>query len=246
MTRALAADPVTGATVQDGRLKAIYRRLLHRYGPQYWWPAAHPFEMMVGAILTQATAWVNVERAMERLAQAGFLSPQAIAEAPLAQLEELVRPSGYFRMKARKLKRLAVHMMENYRGEVAKLLARPCGPLRQELLSIYGIGPETADCILLYAAQYPVFVIDAYTLRAGSRLGLFPAGTRYDEAQTFFHQRLPHDPILFGEYHALWVELGKELCRPKPACHRCPLLEHCPFGQARQSSQELAGAGRGG
>lgn len=226
----------TSAPKDDGRLKTIYRLLLRRYGRQWWWPAADPFEMMVGAILTQATAWSNVERAIQRLAQADCLSPQAIARLPLPELEELIRSSGYFRVKARKLKSLAAHIMDHYQGTVERLLGRPCQELRQELLSIYGVGPETADCILLYAAHYPVFVIDAYTVRAGSRLGLFPADSTYLDAQAYFHQRLPPDPVLFGEFHALWVELGKELCRPKPLCRRCPLLIHCPFGQAQAAA----------
>ncbi|MCD5408187.1 endonuclease III domain-containing protein [Candidatus Bipolaricaulota bacterium] len=210
-----------------GLLLEIYRRLLRAYGPQGWWPADTPFEVMVGALLTQATAWRNVERAIARLKEAGALSPKGIAALSQRRLEELIRPSGFFRQKARRLKAL-VELVLN-QGGVEGLLSLPPEELRETLLSVPGIGPETADSILLYAAGHPVFVVDAYTIRILTRLGLLggePA--RYEEVQELFEKNLPPDPQLYAEYHALLVRHAKDHCRARPRCGGCPLGELCP------------------
>jgi len=210
-----------------GLLLEVYRRLLRAYGPQGWWPAETPFEVMVGAVLTQATAWRNVERAIARLKAADSLSPEAISRLPQVRLEELVRPAGFFRQKARRLKALVDLALSQ--GGVESLLALPPGELRERLLSVPGIGPETADSILLYAAGYPVFVVDAYTKRILHRLGLLAEeAVPYGEVQRTFQENLPSDPELYGEYHALLVRHAKEHCRTRPRCDGCPLSDLCP------------------
>jgi len=206
----------------------LYHRLHAAYGPQGWWPAETPFEVMVGAVLTQATAWRNVERAIERLKAAGALSPEGMARLSEEELEELIRPAGFFRQKARRLRAL-LRLIEQH-GGVEGLLALPTERLRAELLSVPGIGPETADSILLYAAGHPVFVVDAYTKRILHRLGLLhDEKASYEEVQELFERALPRDPELFGEYHALLVRHAKEHCRAKPRCAGCPLVDLCKF-----------------
>ena len=210
-----------------GLLLEVYRRLLRAYGPQGWWPAETPFEVMVGAVLTQATAWRNVERAIARLKAAGVLSHQGIAALPPKELEELVRPSGFFRQKARRLRALVKLVLDH--GDVEALLSLPPEELREKLLSVPGIGPETADSILLYAAGHPAFVVDAYTKRILHRLGLLPEeAAPYAEVQRMFQENLPQDPQLYGEYHALLVRHAKEHCRTRPRCDGCPLADRCP------------------
>ena len=210
-----------------GLLLEVYRRLLRAYGPQGWWPAETPFEVMVGAVLTQATAWRNVERAIARLKAAGVLSHQGIAALPPKELEELVRPSGFFRQKARRLRALVKLVLDH--GDVEALLSLPPEELREKLLSVPGIGPETADSILLYAAGHPAFVVDAYTKRILHRLGLLPEeAAPYAEVQRMFQENLPQDPQLYGEYHALLVRHAKEHCRTRPRCDGCPLSDLCP------------------
>ncbi len=210
-----------------GLLLEVYRRLLRAYGPQGWWPAETPFEVMVGAVLTQATAWRNVERAIARLKAAGVLSHQGIAALPPKELEELVRPSGFFRQKARRLRALVKLVLDH--GDVEALLSLPPEELREKLLSVPGIGPETADSILLYAAGHPAFVVDAYTKRILHRLGLLPEeAAPYAEVQRMFQENLPQDPQLYGEYHALLVRHAKEHCRVRPRCDGCPLADLYP------------------
>jgi len=207
-------------------LVEIYQRLLSAYGPQGWWPGESRFEVMVGAILTQATAWRNVERAIERLKAAGALSPEKLASLSEEELAELVRPAGFFRQKTRRLRALLRLIRQH--GDVEGLLSLPAGELRRKLLALPGIGPETADSILLYAAGYPVFVVDAYTKRILHRLGLLPdekAG--YEEVQELFEKELPRDPKLYGEYHALLVRHAKDHCRTRPRCPGCPLAPVC-------------------
>ncbi len=216
------------------RLLDLYERLYALYGPQHWWPAEEPFEVIVGAILTQSAAWSNVERAISRLKAAGCLTPLALYEVPEERLAELVRPSGYFRAKTAKLKAFAAHLAGRHGGDLERLFAPETAALRQELLALYGIGPETADSILLYAAGRPVFVVDAYTARLLERLGLARAGERYDELQRLFREHLPADPVLFNEYHALIVRHGKEACRKRPLCDGCGLRRACPAGLARE------------
>ena len=176
-------------------LREIYRRLYAAYGPQGWWPGGGPFDVVVGAILTQAAAWTNVERAIAAMKQADCWSIQAIHAMPAADLALIIRPSGYFNAKARKLKAFARHVVDEYAGDLQSFLSRDLGPLREELLSIHGIGPETADDILVYAAEKPSFVIDAYTRRIVQRLGLLPldAKSSYQAYQDLFHANLDED-----------------------------------------------------
>lgn len=219
-------------------LHAVYTRLYDHYGPQHWWPAETPFEVIVGAILTQNTAWRNVERALVRLKERGLLSPAAMSAADLDVLEDTIRLAGYFRAKARTLRGVLALLHERYGGDLNRMLAEPGATLRVQLLRVRGIGPETADSILLYAAGRPVFVIDAYTRRMLSRTGLAPAERlSYQELQDLFHRQLPPNPDLFGEYHALIVALGKDCChKQKPRCGACPLRELCAWGQGKGPS----------
>ncbi|MDP2729225.1 MAG: endonuclease [Dehalococcoidales bacterium] len=210
-------------------LQKIYRRLLNTYGPQHWWPAEEPFEVMVGAILTQSVAWRNVEKAIANLKNAGVLSPQALRQLSLSELAGLIRPCIYYNVKAGKLKSLANWLSEDYQDNLDKLFATDTERLRGELLSVRGIGEETADSIILYAANKPVFVIDAYTRRIITHLGLMPDGNSYAACQSFFMANLPADAALFNEYHALLVCLGKNVCRKQPLCQRCCLKDICRF-----------------
>jgi endonuclease-3 related protein len=205
------------------RLADIYRRLFERYGPQHWWPAREPFEMMVGAVLTQSTAWTNVEKAIANLRDAGKLSAESLRNLPDGALAALIRPCGYYNIKARRLKALAQWLGEGYGDDLPGLFSRDTGRLRQELLGVYGIGEETADSILLYAGGRPVFVIDAYTRRIIDRLGLAPPRRNYGAYQELFMVNLPADARMFNEYHALLVRHAKEACRKIPACRGCCL-----------------------
>ncbi len=208
-------------------LLGIYRRLLTRYGPQHWWPADEPWEVMVGAILTQSAAWSNVEKAIANLKAASSLSPIEIRRLPFRQLARLIYPSGYYNAKALKLKSLAQWLGEHYYDDLSRLFSLDTPLLRQELLSIYGIGPETADSIILYAAEKPLFVIDAYTHRIILRLGWKPSGNSYAAFQALFMDHLPREVRLFNEYHALLVCHGKEVCRRVPLCEQCCLRATC-------------------
>jgi endonuclease-3 related protein len=213
------------------RLTEIYQRLSARFGPQHWWPHSRggAFEIIVGAILTQNTAWTNVEKALANLRRARRLTPTALHRAPTARLARLIRPSGYFNLKAKKLKAFTRSLFAKHRGRLAHLFSRDPSRLREELLAIYGIGAETADSIILYAAHQPIFVVDAYTRRIFARLGLTRADASYDELQSLFMRNLPRDEPLFNEYHALVVALGKNICQKRaPRCGECPLQEICP------------------
>lgn len=210
------------------RLLGVYDLMLARYGPQDWWPAQGPFEVMVGAILTQSAAWGNVEKAIDRLREAGALSPTALRQAPLSEVARLVYPSGYYNAKARKLRALVDFLGERWGDDLSRLFALGVAELREELLSVYGIGEETADSIVLYAAHRPIFVIDAYTRRILGRLGLGTAADGYGTWQALFMEHLPGDAALFNEYHALLVRHGKETCRRVPRCDGCCLREGCP------------------
>jgi len=205
-------------------IRGIYERLYERFGPQHWWPGDGRFEIIVGAILTQNTSWRNVERAIERLRHAEALSPQAMAAMPIERLAELIRPAGYYNLKARRLMALVDWLMDRFDGDLSGPEAMSTAALRQELLGIRGIGPETADSILLYAFDRPVFVVDAYTARVAVRHGLIDAdGADYAGLQAVFADALPADAALFNEYHALLVRLGKEYCKRRPRCGGCPL-----------------------
>jgi endonuclease-3 related protein len=203
-------------------LTVIYDQLFDRYGPQHWWPGDSPFEVIIGAILTQSTAWSNVEKAIANLKAEGLLDPVSLDEIATDKLAALIRPSGYYNAKAAKLKAF-IERLRKYDGSLDRLFELNTGDLRKELLSIHGIGPETADSILLYAAHRPVFVIDAYTKRIIGRLGLAPASDSYEAFHQLFMENLPHDEGMFNEYHALFVRHGKEVCRKTPRCEGCCL-----------------------
>jgi endonuclease-3 related protein len=205
----------------------IYRRLLAHYGPQHWWPAEEPFEVIVGAILTQSAAWGNVEKAIANLRSANALSPKALRQLSTPRLAKLVRPCGYYNAKALKLKSFAYWLGNHHDDNLDRLFASSVDDLRQQLLSIQGIGQETADSIILYAASKPIFVVDAYTRRIISRIGLAPDKNSYADYQALFMGNLSPDAALFNEYHALLVCLGKKVCRPHPLCPQCCLSELC-------------------
>jgi endonuclease-3 related protein len=204
-------------------LTGIYRRLLEAYGPQYWWPADSPLEVMIGAVLTQNTAWHSVARAIVNLKTHGLLSIQALGSIPQEVLAPLIRPAGYFRLKARRLKNLIDLVSKAYEGNLEGMAMVGTPELREALLKVNGIGPETADSILLYAFRRPVFVVDAYTLRVMSRHGLIHPGAAYRELQEIFVEHLPPEEAMFNEYHALLVQVGKRHCRRTPSCAGCPL-----------------------
>jgi len=206
-------------------LDIVFKRLFDSYGHQQWWPAETPFEMMVGAILTQNTNWTNVEKAINNIKERAALSVLLLEELEVCELAELIRPSGYFNIKAGRLKELVAFLSAEFNGDIDEMFKLPLKPLRHLLLNVNGIGPETADSILLYAGNYPVFVVDAYTRRIFSRLGLIKTQHTYHQIQDFFMNNLPEDVILFNEYHALIVRHAKEQCKKKPLCRDCPLLD---------------------
>ena len=215
-------------------LDQVYRRLYQRYGPQGWWPGEGPLDVVIGAILTQAAAWTNVVMAMRNLQEAGCRSLEAIHRLPVDDLAMVIRPSGYFNAKSRKLKAFAAHVVDRYGGDLSAFLGQELEPLRLELLSIHGIGPETADDIPLYAAGKPSFVVDTYTRRIVQRLGVVVQGKGddYGAFQSLFHDNLPHDALLFNEYHALLDRHAKEACAKTPRCEGCCLRDICATGRA--------------
>lgn len=213
----------------------VFRRLLEAYGSQRWWPAESAFEVIVGAILTQAASWRNVEKAIASLKAAGVFSPEGLRRVPLEELAGLIRSAGYFNAKARKLKAFMEHVGQAYQDDLRVMFSHEPAELREELLSIYGVGEETADDILLYAGRLPFFVVDAYTRRIFRRLRLGPDEEGYEPWQRFFMSRLRRDVRLFNEYHALLVHHGKDRCRKAPRCGGCPLLDVCATGQAQVS-----------
>jgi endonuclease III related protein len=211
-------------------LNDVYDRLLARFGPQRWWPGDSPFEVMLGAVLVQNTSWKNVELAIGNLREAGVLDPHRLDKLPQAELEELIRPAGYFRVKARRLRNLLSWLVGRHGGSLEALAAIGDDALREELLEIHGIGPETADSILLYALARSSFVVDAYTARVFARHGWIDAEADYHQIQEYFQGGLVADAAMFNEYHALLVRLGKEYCRKTPKCEGCPLEDLLPAG----------------
>ncbi len=205
------------------QLLRLYWALFRRFGPQRWWPAKTPLEVAVGAILTQNTAWSNVERALERLAAQRLVDPRRLRALSQVELARLIRPSGTYRIKAQRLKAFLDFLWERFNGRVERLKKAPLEKLRSALLSVPGIGPETADSILLYAAGRPIFVVDAYTRRVLARHRLVPPDIGYEPLRAVFERHLPSDPALFNEYHALLVAVGKRYCRSRPLCESCPL-----------------------
>ena len=240
------------APITRSQIPAYYTALLARYGPQNWWPARSRFEVIVGAYLTQNTNWSNVEKALANLRRAGRLTVNAMRQMPLHELEVLVRPSGYFRQKARNLKAFISFLDQQYSGSLTRMFARPAEKLRAELLDLNGVGPETADSILLYAGNLPVFVVDAYTRRVLMRHGIIHEKTGYEEIRSLIEQAIsnseagslvvkthaadPRHPVSrisssargalaqhYNELHALIVRVGNHYCRTKPNCEGCPL-----------------------
>jgi endonuclease-3 related protein len=210
----------------DWDFATAYRRLYAAFGPQHWWPAETPFEVAVGAVLTQNTAWTNVERAIANLRGRELLAPAALAALDPAELAEPIRPAGYFNIKARRLQALCRFVLDELGGDITALAHWELAEARRALLTVNGVGEETADSILLYACGHAVFVVDAYTRRIFERLGLLAPGLAYREVQAAFQEALPTDMALYNEYHALIVALGKDYCRPRPACEACPLAFH--------------------
>ena len=212
-------------------LHTVYNRLLAAYGPQHWWPADTPFEVIVGAFLTQNTAWRNVEQAIANLRSAGALELQTLYRLPREQIESLIRPAGFFRQKAQRLQQFTTFIQCHYKGRLDPFLHQPLVPLRTLLLARPGIGPETADAILLYAGNHASFVVDAYTRRLLERLNQLPQPAGYEEMRALFMRQLPTEAALFNEYHALIVQHAKDRCHKRqPRCAGCPLLDLCPFG----------------
>jgi endonuclease-3 related protein len=204
-------------------LLEIYNRLLTAFGPQHWWPAESRFEMIIGAILTQNTAWKNVEKALLSLKKEVVLDPAALHKMPQQKLAWLIRPSGFFNLKALRIKAWITFLFDEYDGSLDQMFAEEGDRLREKLLSIKGLGPETVDSILLYAGHYPYFVVDAYTRRIFSRHNLLDPKGPYQTIQHFFMERLPADQKLYNEYHALIVTLAKRFCKKEPDCTGCPL-----------------------
>lgn len=208
-------------------LKQVYKKLLACYGPQHWWPGDTPFEIMVGAILTQNAAWTNVERAINNLKSHNYLTPQKILAIPPTLLAECLQPSGYFNLKAQRLRNYCQWYVEA--GELPVLSLCDTSDLRKQLLTVNGVGPETADDILLYAFGRPVFVIDAYTRRLFSRLQLLEHDAAYEALRHQFEADLKKEASLFNEYHALIVRHAKDVCKKRPDCDNCCLKEQCAF-----------------
>jgi len=231
--RSNRATHPTGET-EDRRppLDEYYNSLFTAFGPQHWWPGRTQFEIVVGAILTQNTSWSNVERAIANLRGAGLLSLSAIEKVPLRRLETLIRSSGYYRQKARKLKAFCEFVRSEYGGSLKRMFGTPTIALREKLLAIFGIGPETADSILLYAGDHGVFVVDAYTKRLLSRHGWASEKTKYEEIRWMFERQFPGDVKRFNEFHGLIVSTGKKFCRKQePLCGECPLGRYIEEGR---------------
>jgi len=206
------------------RLNLIYKKLYSFFGPQHWWPAESSFEVIVGAILTQNTSWQNAERAIANLGKRKLLNPHKLYRLSDKRLASLIMPAGYYNIKARRLKNFLIFLFKSYKGKLKNMSLRDTQELRQELLSVNGIGPETADSILLYALDKAVFVVDAYTQRVLLRHRLIRNNASYDEIQNLFMKNLKNKVKLFNEYHALLVRLGKEFClKGRPKCEVCPL-----------------------
>jgi endonuclease-3 related protein len=212
-----------------------YDQLLSAFGPQHWWPGESRFEVIVGAVLVQNTSWKNVERAIANIRDAGCMSPEALYAVPLEELAALIRPAGYHQVKAKRLRNLLGYIHDAFAGSLEAMFQTDLATLRGELLAIHGVGPETADAILLYAGGLPTFVVDTYAHRVLARHGWIGYEAGYDELKDLFESTLPADAALYNEYHALLVRVGKEFCRRREAkCQACPLAELLPEGQIVQ------------
>jgi endonuclease-3 related protein len=216
----------------DPPLDEYFNSLFTAFGPQHWWPGKTPFEVIVGAVLTQNTSWKNVERAIGNLREAKLLAPRAIEQAPVAEIERRIRPSGYFRQKARKLKAFCAFLRHEYRGSLVRMFKEPTLRLREKLLRVFGIGRETADSILLYAGGHPVFVVDTYTKRLLARHKWINQDAGYEDVRWTFERRFPGDAKLFNEFHALIVHAGKKFClKSQGLCGECPLGRYLQEGR---------------
>jgi len=222
---------------RHSHIRSYYRALTRAYGPQRWWPARTRFEVVVGAFLTQNTAWTNVELALRNLRRTRVLSLEGIRRVPQTELELLVRPAGHFRQKARRLKAFVAFLDANYGGSLGKMFRQPTVALRAQLLELNGVGPETADAILLYAGKHPVFVVDAYARRLADRHGIAPFATKYEDLRRLFEDSLGvpeanarrlRSAAVFNQAHALIVQVGKEHCRKQACCGGCPLERYLP------------------
>jgi endonuclease-3 related protein len=207
------------------QLLGIYQQLYDALGPQHWWPADSPFEVIIGAILTQNTSWTNVERAIQNLKEEALLDPFKLYDVREGRLAVIIKPSGFFNIKAKRVKHFIHFFFEHFQGSVEKMFAEDVLSLRERLLRVNGLGPETVDSILLYAGEKPVFVVDAYTRRIFSRHKLVQEAAAYNEIQGLFMNNLDHDVQMFNEYHALLVYVGKHFCKSKPRCDQCPMSE---------------------
>jgi len=213
----------------QSRLLEIYNLLFAKYGPQHWWPADSQFEVCVGAILTQSAAWINVEKAIDKLKVADALNPAALLSIPINELANLLYSCGYYNAKAKKLKSFVEHVAQYHDDNLNELFDQPIDTLRKELLSIHGVGDETANSIILYAANKPIFVIDAYTRRIFIRIGFGQADDGYTDFQALFMDALPRQTQLFNEYHALLVNHGKNVCKKIPLCEKCCIEVLCEY-----------------
>ncbi|MBU3933602.1 MAG: endonuclease III domain-containing protein [Candidatus Omnitrophica bacterium] len=206
-----------------GYLKGVYKKLYSHFGPQHWWPAENAFEVVIGAILTQNTSWTNVEKAISRLKEKKLISPGRLYNTDLKTVAELIRPCGYYNVKAARIRSFLETLFVDFKGDLSSMFLLKPALLRERLLRIKGIGPESADSILLYAAKRAVFVVDAYTRRFLLRHKLIERHASYEQVQSLFEENLPRRLNLFNEYHALIVRLAKEFCRKRPLCNICPL-----------------------
>lgn len=216
------------------RSLAVYQRLLNHYGPQHWWPAETAFEVIVGALLMQQTSWRNVAEAIRHLKRAGLLEAHALASAPVPVIRKHVKVAGLYRTKPRRLRSFCRHLLARADGDLERYFDRPTEVVRADLLAQEGVGPETADSILLYAGGHLVFLVDAYTVRIARRIGLFDTDA-YDAVQRYFEGSVPRDVATYQEYHALLVRHAKAVCRrANPACAECPVQFLCNFGRGRK------------
>jgi endonuclease-3 related protein len=222
-------------------LTRIYYQLLNHFGKQNWWPVTDrknpEFEIMIGAILTQQTSWKQVEKAISALRKNSLLSPKALANTNIKTIEKLVKPSGFYKQKARRIANFSKYLVKNYRSNLNKLFNKSIEKLREELLLLEGVGKETVDNILLYAANKLIFPVDAYTFRIFHRLGLISTNS-YDELQKFIQNQLPNNLEIYKEFRALIVKLGKTYCKTKPLCNNCPLTKECNYGIFTSSSRK--------
>jgi endonuclease III related protein len=214
--------------IASSPLVQLYDRLYSAFGPQQWWPAKTRFEVIVGAVLTHNAAWRNVEQALANLRARRAMSPRALHQLPQPELAELIRPSGYFRLKAQRLQNLTGFLFKRYGGSLNRMFATELGTLRRELLAVNGIGPETADSILLYAGNLPTFVVDTYTQRVLKRHGWIDSSADYHAVKAHFESSLPTEAALYNEFHALLVRVGNQHCRKTPNCEHSPLADLLP------------------